>query len=231
MNYIFYAAKAVKLKACVTKFLHHICLLSPLPLSAWEVPEPNTLNPVSFGCPFQSFVNVTVKWVLLLWSTRPIVICSEFWVCLLGSAYIQSAFISGMQISFDRFSLAHEFLILAPPIPGCYFLLCKPPPPPCLFMLSIPISDILPLVPSKNLSHIKIFPWKPKQRGQKGCVLVSHWCGSCAFMLHVSFAGWHFYLVPETSLTGKPPLPLARRWETQHEAFAGFSHRTWTIRK
>lgn len=61
MNYLFYAAKAVKLKACVTKFLHHICLLSPLPLSAWEVPEPNTLNPVSFGCPFQSFENVIVS--------------------------------------------------------------------------------------------------------------------------------------------------------------------------
>lgn len=39
-------------------------------------------------------------------------------MCLLGSAHIQSAFISGMLISFDRFSLAHGFLILAPPIPG-----------------------------------------------------------------------------------------------------------------
>lgn len=128
------------------------------------------MKPSEFWVSFPEFWEchcLAVKWVLLLWSTRPVVICSEFWVCLLGSAYIQSAFISGMLISFDRFSLAHGFLILAPPIPGCYFLLCKPPPPPCLFMLSIPISDILPLVPSKKSFTHQDISMETKAKGTK----------------------------------------------------------------
>lgn len=62
----------------------------------------------------------------------------------------------------------------------CYFLLCKPPPPPCLFMLNIPISDILPLVPSKSFTHQDI-SMETKTKGTKRlCARVSLWCRSCA---------------------------------------------------
>lgn len=159
MNYIFYAAKTVKLKACVTKFLRHICLLSPLPLSAWEIPEPNTRNPVSFGCPFQSFENVIVSLSSGFYFSPLLYVQGSECACWVPP-------ISSLPSFWDA-----DFLWQVQPCPcisdpgspnswmehTCYFLLCKPPPPPCLFMLSIPISDILPLVPSKIFHTSRYF--------------------------------------------------------------------------
>lgn len=237
MGYIFYAAKTVKLKACVTKFLLHICLLSSLPLSAWEIPEPNTRNPVSFGCPFQSFKNVIVSLSSKFYFSEALapllyVQSSECacWVPPISSlpSFLGCWFpLTGSALPMDFWSWLPQFL------DGTHMLLpvMQATSTPMLIHAQYTNFWHFAFGTLQNLSHIKIFPWKPKQRGQKGCVLVSRWCGSCAFMLHVSFAVWHFHLVPQTSLTGKPPLPLARRWETQNAAFAGFSHGIRTTRK
>lgn len=136
-------------------------------------------------------------------------------MCLLGSAWIQSAFISGILISFDRFSLAQGFLILASPTPGWSTHITSGYARhlhPRAYSCSVHQFLTFRLWYPPHLSHIKLFPWKPKQRGTKRlCVRLTLWCRSCACVLHVSFAVWHFRVVPQTSLTGKPPHPLVSK--------------------
>lgn len=170
MDYVFKSDKAVEAtKVCVTTVLH-IRLMSQLPLSELKIPD-LTQNPEFqvYSPEFRECHCLAVKKQHL-----PVVICSEFWVCLLGSAWIQSAFISGILISFDRFSLACRFLVLASWIPGWSILVtsCYASHP-HLHASSFSICRSLTfcLWYSQNLSHIKMFPWKPKQRGHKACAL------------------------------------------------------------
>lgn len=180
MNYIFYAAKTVNLKACVTKFLRHICLLSLLPLSAWEIPERNTQNPVSFGCPFQSFENVIVLLSSGFYFSEALtpllhVQSSECacWVPPISSlpSFLGCWFpLTGSALPMDFWSWLPQFL------DGTHMLL------PVMQATSTPMLIHAQYTnfwhsafgTLKNLSHIKIFPWKPKQRGTK--------------RLHVSFS-------------------------------------------
>lgn len=66
----------------------------------------------------------------------------------------------------------------------CYFLLYKPPPPPCVFLLNMPISDILPLVPSKSFTHQDVSIETKTKETQRLCysfslVSVTWLCASC----------------------------------------------------
>lgn len=173
MNYIFYASTTVNLKACVTKFFCHIRLLSPLPLSAWEIPECNTQNPVSFGCPFQSFENSLSH-------------CQVGFTSLKHSPRCYMFRVLSVPVGFRLYPVClhfwdADFLWQVQPCPWisdpgspsswmehtCYFLLCKPPPPPCLFTLSIPISDILPLVPSTIFHTSRYFHGNQSKEDKK----------------------------------------------------------------
>lgn len=172
MNYIFYAAKTVKLKACVTKFLRHICCC----LHCHCQPE-KSLNPTH-----------ETQWVLGVLSRvlrMSLSRCQMGFTSLKHSPRCYMFRVLSVPVGFRLYPVClhfwdADFLWQVQPCPcisdpgspnswmehTCYFLLCKPPPPPCLFMLSIPISDILPLVPSK-IFHTSRYFHGNQSRGDK----------------------------------------------------------------
>lgn len=77
------------------------------------------------------------------------------------------------------------------------------------------ISDILPLIPSKSFTRQDVSMETKTKGTQRLCVIVSLWCWSRAFVLPVSFAVWHFQLIPQTCLTEKPPFPVSKLGNVQ----------------